>query len=54
LLGGIAAAHWRDTDIEALALDTEAIFEPDKHAADAATVEYHRFLALYERLADGP
>jgi xylulokinase len=54
LLGGIAAAHWRDTDIAALALATEAVFEPQPHAAAAATLEYQRFLALYRRLADGP
>jgi len=50
MLGGIAEGHWREADIKTLALPTEALFEPREHDANAATVEYHRFLALYERL----
>jgi len=50
LLGGIAEGHWGEADVKALALPTEALFEPREDDADAATVEYHRFLALYERL----
>lgn len=54
LLGGMATGHWRAMDIATLALPTEAVFEPRVADAEAATLEYHRFLALYERLADAP
>jgi len=54
LLGGMAAGHWRQPDLAALALAANTVVQPHAGAVEAAALGYHRFLAVYGRLADGP
>lgn len=53
LLGALALGHWQPADLAELALPPGLIVEPVHAETERATVEYHRFLAWYERLGSG-